>query len=109
MMLPTPGATVWPITASRSTRASPRITATAPSKYAARDGGELTVDLERCTVTGGNERFAFEIDAFRRECLLEGLDEVGLTIRQGDEIAAYETSHRDGQPWLYSARLDAAA
>lgn len=76
---------------------------------AARDGGELTVDLERCTVTGGNERFAFEIDAFRRECLLEGLDEVGLTIRQGDEIAAYETSHRDGQPWLYSARLDAAA
>jgi 3-isopropylmalate/(R)-2-methylmalate dehydratase small subunit len=55
----------------------------------ARAGEELTVDLEARTAGG----FPFEIDDFSRECLLEGLDDVALTLREDDAIAAYEASH----------------
>jgi 3-isopropylmalate/(R)-2-methylmalate dehydratase small subunit len=52
-------------------------------------GEELTVDLEARTAGG----YPFELDDFTRECLLEGLDEIGLTLRDEAEIAAYEQSH----------------
>jgi 3-isopropylmalate/(R)-2-methylmalate dehydratase small subunit len=52
-------------------------------------GEELTVDLEARTAGG----FPFELDDFQRECLLDGLDEIGLTLREDDAIAAYEASH----------------
>jgi len=56
---------------------------------------ELTVDVETCTVTTTAGRtFAFELDAFPRECLLNGLDEIGLTLEHADDIAAYERDHR---------------
>ncbi len=55
----------------------------------ARAGEELTVDLE--TRTAGD--FPFELDDFTRACLLEGLDEVGLTLRDEDALAAYEATH----------------
>jgi 3-isopropylmalate/(R)-2-methylmalate dehydratase small subunit len=55
----------------------------------ARGGEELTVDLEARTAGG----YAFELDDFSRECLLEGLDEIGLTLREEAAIAAYERSH----------------
>jgi 3-isopropylmalate/(R)-2-methylmalate dehydratase small subunit len=55
----------------------------------ARAGEELTVDLEARTAGG----HPFELDDFSRECLLEGLDEIGLTLREEPEIAAYEQSH----------------
>jgi 3-isopropylmalate/(R)-2-methylmalate dehydratase small subunit len=55
----------------------------------ARAGEELTVDLEARTAGS----FPFELDDFSRECLLEGIDEIGLTLRHADEIAAYEGSH----------------
>ena len=55
----------------------------------ARAGEELTVDLESLTAGG----FAFELDAFSRECLLGGLDEIALTLREEPAIAAYESSH----------------
>jgi 3-isopropylmalate/(R)-2-methylmalate dehydratase small subunit len=51
-------------------------------------GGELTVDLEAQTAGG----FPFELDPFQRHCLLEGLDEIGLTLAHGDAIAAYESA-----------------
>jgi 3-isopropylmalate/(R)-2-methylmalate dehydratase small subunit len=52
---------------------------------------ELTVDLEKCEVRSANGFNAnFEIDPFRRTCLLEGLDEIGMTLKHEDEIAAYE-------------------
>jgi 3-isopropylmalate/(R)-2-methylmalate dehydratase small subunit len=54
-------------------------------------GYQLTVDLENQTVTDEHGvHINFQIDAFRRECLLQGLDEIGLTLRFEDEIAAYE-------------------
>ena len=55
----------------------------------AQAGEELTVDLEARTAGG----FPFELDDFQRECLLEGLDEVGLTLREADGIAAYEAAN----------------
>lgn len=57
----------------------------------ATEGYRLTVDLERRVVEDdGGFRASFRIDAFRRYCLLEGLDDIGLTLRRGAEIAAYE-------------------
>ena len=55
----------------------------------ARAGEELTVDLEARTAGG----FPFELDDFARECLLEGLDEIALTLREDDALAAYEAAH----------------
>jgi 3-isopropylmalate/(R)-2-methylmalate dehydratase small subunit len=52
-------------------------------------GGELTVDLEARTAGG----FPFELDDFTRECLLEGLDDIGLTLRHETDLAAYEAAH----------------
>ncbi len=59
-------------------------------------GYRLTVDLERCEVRDdGGFRASFSIDAFRRRCLLEGLDEIGLTLQYATQIAAYEAKRRD--------------
>jgi len=58
-------------------------------------GYELTVDLENQTVTDASGlKFAFQIDSFRRECLLKGLDDIGLTLQHEDKIAAYEKAHQ---------------
>jgi 3-isopropylmalate/(R)-2-methylmalate dehydratase small subunit len=54
---------------------------------------ELTVDLQAQTVAGGGLSYAFEIDPFRRRCLLEGLDEIGLTLQREAAIAAFESAH----------------
>ncbi len=55
---------------------------------------ELTVDLETCTIT---DRFGlsipFQVDSFRRQCLLEGLDDIALTLRHEEKITAYERAH----------------
>ena len=59
------------------------------------------IDLEHQTVTTRfQDRYTFEIDPFRKACLLGGLDEVGLTLARGDAIAAYETGARANLPWL---------
>ncbi|MDE0204746.1 MAG: 3-isopropylmalate dehydratase small subunit [Candidatus Tectomicrobia bacterium] len=64
----------------------------------------LTVDLEALSITRPNgDRVAFEIDDFRRDCLLNGLDDIGLTMQKADRIEAFETAQRKQQPWLYLA------
>jgi len=62
----------------------------------------FTVDLESQTVTtpDGN-KIKFDIDPFRKHCLLNGLDDIGLTLRQADKIAGFEGKQRASQPWLY--------
>jgi 3-isopropylmalate/(R)-2-methylmalate dehydratase small subunit len=70
----------------------------------ASEGYQLTVDLVSQTVTrpdGGTCRF--EVDAFRKHCLLEGLDEIGLTLAHRDDIRAFEERHRAAHPWLFGA------
>ncbi|MXO75861.1 3-isopropylmalate dehydratase small subunit [Altererythrobacter aerius] len=64
----------------------------------------ITIDLESQVVTTPyQDRFAFAIDPFRKQCLLEGLDEVGLTMARGDAIATYEARQARDMPWLASA------
>ena len=59
------------------------------------------IDLEAQSVTTPfQDRFGFEIDAFRKSCLLGGLDEVGLTMARGAAISAYEHQSRAALPWL---------
>ena len=69
---------------------------------AATPGYWLTVDLAaQSVVTPSGERFGFEIDGFRKHCLLNGLDDIGLTLQHVEEIRAYETRRRQETPWLF--------
>ena len=66
-------------------------------------GYRLTVDLATQSVTTPSGAvFRFEIDAFRKHCLLNGLDDIGLTLQHVDEIRAYEARRRQETPWLFS-------
>ena len=70
----------------------------------ANEGYRLTVDLASQTVTRPDGvQYAFEIDAFRKHCLLNGLDDIGLTLQDQDAIRAFEERHRAAQPWLFGA------
>jgi 3-isopropylmalate/(R)-2-methylmalate dehydratase small subunit len=67
-------------------------------------GYRLTVDLQRQVVIEADGReHAFEIAAFRRYCLLNGLDDIGLTLRHKDKIEAFEKRRLAQQPWLVKA------
>jgi 3-isopropylmalate/(R)-2-methylmalate dehydratase small subunit len=69
----------------------------------ANEGYRLKVDLESQKVTmPSGESFAFEITPHRKHCLLNGLDEIGLTLQHADEIKAFETKHKAAQPWLFA-------
>ena len=65
-------------------------------------GYTLTVDLERQQVKSadGSLAFSFDIDPFRKRCLLNGWDDIGLTLQHADEIRAFEARHLHEQPWL---------
>ena len=63
----------------------------------------LFVDLASQTVTTpGNEIYNFDIDPFRKYCLINGLDEIGLTLQHADEIKQFEEKRRKEQPWLFA-------
>ena len=65
-------------------------------------GYTLSVDLERQTVTTpAGESFGFDVDAHRKHCLLNGLDDIGLTLQQADKIQAYEERRKLEAPWLF--------
>ena len=67
------------------------------------EGYRLAVDLEAQTVaTPGGESFKFDIDPFAKNCLLNGLDEIGMTLEHAGKIKAFEATHRKRQPWLFS-------
>ncbi len=71
-------------------------------EVAAQPGYRLKVDLEAQTVTtpaGGVHPFS--VDPFRKRCLLEGLDDIALTLQHADEIRAYEARRREEAPWLF--------
>jgi len=66
-------------------------------------GYRLAVDLDAQTVTTpGGESFKFDIDPFTKHSLLNGLDEIGLTLKHADKITAFEAQQRERQPWLFS-------
>lgn len=66
------------------------------------EGYSLTVDLAEQTVTTpAGEAFTFEIDEFRKHCLLNGLDDIGLTLQQADAIKRYEEKTKVKTPWVF--------
>jgi len=72
-------------------------------EVAASEGYRLAVDLEKQTVTTpSGESFAFDVDGHRKYCLLNGFDDIGLTLQQVDKIKEFESRHRAAQPWLFN-------
>ncbi len=70
----------------------------------AAEGYQLTVDLAAQTVTRPDgKRYAFEVDAFRKHCLLNGLDDIGLTLQDAEAIETFEAGYRQRSPWLFGA------
>ena len=69
----------------------------------ANEGYELIADLERQVVIAPTgEEYAFEVDAFRKHCLLNGFDDIGLTLQQSDAIKAYEAKMLQKTPWIFN-------
>ena len=69
----------------------------------AEEGYALDIDLAAQTVTTpGGQSFAFDITEHRKHCLLNGLDEIGLTLQHADEIKAFEDKRKQAQPWLFN-------
>ncbi|MCF8158219.1 MAG: 3-isopropylmalate dehydratase small subunit [Burkholderiaceae bacterium] len=67
------------------------------------EGYKLNIDLSTQTIsTPSGKTYKFEVDAFRKHCLLNGLDDIGLTMQHQDAIKAFETKHRAAQPWLFN-------
>lgn len=67
------------------------------------EGYQLTVDLDAQTITRPNgEVIAFEVDPFRKHCLLNGLDDIGLTLQDAEEIKSFEATRRQERPWLFA-------
>ncbi len=70
----------------------------------ANEGYELSIDLATQSVsTPSGESFSFEVDEFRKHCLLNGLDDIGLTLQDADAIRSYETQRKQQAPWLFGA------
>ncbi len=70
-------------------------------KFAEDQSNSITVDLPKQEVRAANKVFKFEVDAFRKHCLIEGLDDIGLTLQKDDKITNFETRNRQVTPWLY--------
>ena len=67
------------------------------------NGYALAVDLVQQTLTTpGGAVYKFEVDEFRKHCLLNGLDDIGLTLQHQADISTFETTHRAAQPWLFA-------
>lgn len=65
-------------------------------------GYQLTVDLaNQKVISPSGKEYAFDVDAFRKHCLLNGLDDIGLTLQNADDIKAFEEKARADRPWVF--------
>ncbi len=81
---------------------SPDAVDTLFERVAKTEGYGLTADLSEQTLSDGETVWKFEVDAFNKSCLLEGLDEIGLTLKHSDRIQEYENAKRKLTPWLFN-------
>ncbi len=72
-------------------------------QYAASSSNQVTVDLPSQTVRAGNHAFEFTIDPFRKHCLINGLDDIGLTLEKKLSIDAFEAKRKTSMPWMNPA------
>jgi 3-isopropylmalate/(R)-2-methylmalate dehydratase small subunit len=70
-------------------------------KFATDENNSMTVDLPKQEVCAANKIYKFEIDPFRKHCLVEGLDDIGLTLQKSEKISEFENKNRTETPWLY--------
>jgi 3-isopropylmalate/(R)-2-methylmalate dehydratase small subunit len=61
----------------------------------------ITIDLPKQEVRAANKIYKFEVDQFRKHCLIEGLDDIGLTLQKNDKITEFESRNKQVTPWLY--------
>jgi len=71
-------------------------------QHAASSTNSITVDLPSQTVRAGNHEFSFTLDPFRKHCLMNGLDDIGLTLEKADSIRNYEATTRAQRPWMFA-------
>jgi len=63
---------------------------------------EIAIDLEKETIIFGNNEIKFEIDAFKKKCLLEGLDDIALSLEKSEKIISFETELKNKKPWIFN-------
>ncbi len=71
-------------------------------KYSQDKNNIAEVDLPNQTILANNKIYKFNIDAFKKHCLIEGLDDIGLTLQKNDKITSFEEINRKITPWLYT-------
>ena len=63
---------------------------------------EIEIDLKEEKIVFGNNEIKFEIDAFKKKCLLEGLDDIALSLEKSEKIVSFETELKNKKPWIFS-------
>ena len=63
---------------------------------------EISVNLPEQTISFGNKEIKFEIDQFKKKCLIEGLDDIALSLEKSDKIISYENKIKTSKPWIFS-------
>jgi len=63
---------------------------------------EIEIDLKEEKIVFGNNEIKFEIDAFKKKCLLEGLDDIALSLEKSEKIASFETELKNKKPWIFN-------
>ena len=71
------------------------------SEYSKRQE-EIEIDLKEEKIVFGNHEVKFEIDAFKKKCLLEGLDDIALSLEKSEKISSFETELKNNKPWIFS-------
>ena len=71
------------------------------SEYSKRQE-EIEIDLKEEKIVFGNNEIKFEIDAFKKKCLLEGLDDIALSLEKSDKIVSFETELKNKKPWIFN-------
>ena len=71
------------------------------SEYANRKE-EISVDLNEQVIVYGNSEIKFEIDPFKKKCLLEGLDDIALSLKKSDKIKTFENNLKNQKPWIFN-------
>ena len=71
------------------------------SEYSKRQE-EIEIDLKEEKIVFGNNEIKFEIDAFKKKCLLEGLDDIALSLEKYEKIASFETDLKNKKPWIFN-------
>ncbi len=72
-------------------------------EVAADEENSVTVDLENQVIRAMNKQYSFDLDPFRKQCLMEGLDDIGLSLQKAEHIDSYESTRVDTTPWLFKS------